>query len=150
MAEKRTLNDAEEVELELKRLQIELFREQLEASKERKSRIQQAREKTLLDMKKAAAELEHRQRICKHRKGGKNNNFAMGNDENRSIIQNTYPLGDVCLMCTRCGKEVWRPKLALKKTNPELYALMAAEWKEWANWPTDNTPSGGKIFELAS
>jgi hypothetical protein len=52
------------------------------------------------------------------------------------------------IFCTRCGKEIAKPERALKKTDPKLYAQRWEEWKLWASFPTDNSPSGSKIFEV--
>jgi len=148
---KRTsVSDADEVELEFKRLQIEIMREQITDRNNRKDRAKEMREKAAADMVRAQQEREHRQRVCKHRKGGRDNRFANGNDANYSVITNTYPTGQICLMCTRCGTEVWKPELALKKTDPKKYAEMMAKFKEWSSFPTDNTPSGSKIFEISA
>jgi deferrochelatase/peroxidase EfeB len=149
MPEKRTtVSEAEEIELEWKRLQSDIFREQIQERNDRKARSKANRDQQTADFKKSLAERAHRQRICKHRKGGRDNKFANGNDANYSIVTNTYPAGDICIMCSRCGKEVWKPKLELRKTNPELFKSMMAEFKQWADYPTDNTPSGSKIFEI--
>lgn len=146
---KRTsVTEAEEIELEFKRLQIELMKVQVQGILTKKEGDQENRRKMIADMRKAEAERLHRQRICKHRKGGRNNNFAKGDSANYSIIQNTYPMGDVCISCTRCGKEVWRPSLKLRKTNPKLYQSMLEEWQLFSSYPTDNSPSGSKIFEV--
>jgi hypothetical protein len=53
-------------------------------------------------------------------------------------------------MCTRCGKEVERPALGLRKSDADLYAKMREEWNRWNEFPTDNSPSGGKIFEIVA
>jgi hypothetical protein len=90
----------------------------------------------------------HKQTICKHRKGGRNNQFAKGTAAEYSVILNTYPTGQMCFTCTRCGKEVWKPEKKLKKSEPKRYAAMWEEWQKWAEYPTDNSPSGGKIFEI--
>lgn len=151
MAEKisrTTVNEAEEVDLELKRLQIIELREQIQSREERRDRLKQSREKASIDFKKSQEEQTYRQRICKHRKGGRDNRFASGSDANHSIITNVYPTGEICILCTRCGKEVWRPKYSLKKENPKLYEEQMAEFRKWADMPTDNTPSGSKIFEI--
>jgi hypothetical protein len=51
-------------------------------------------------------------------------------------------------MCTRCFKTVRKPDPKLRKTDPKLYQAQQDEWKEWDRLPTDNSPSGGKIFEI--
>jgi len=143
-------SSADEVELEYKRLQVEVMREQMQERSDQKMRKQIRREQALAEQKKGEEERLRRQRVCKHRKGGRDNKFAAGNDQNYSVITNTYPTGQICVSCTRCGKEVWRPDLALKKSDPEKYKAMMAEFREWVNYPTDNTPSGGKVFEITA
>ena len=150
MAPRTTVSEAEEIELEFKKLQIEIMREQIAASNDKKNRSAHDREHQLIEFKKAQAALQQRQRVCQHRKGGKDNRFARGNDANYSVITNTYPCGEMCITCTRCQMEVWKPDKKLKKADPELYASMLAKFREWSNFPTDNTPSGTKIFEIAS
>lgn len=147
-SKRTTVNEAEEIELEYKRLQIEMLRGQIKDRDEVKARIQANRQRQIEDFTKAEKERLHRQRVCKHRKGGRDNKFANGNDQNYSIVTNTYPTGTICIMCTRCGKEVWKPEAKLKKEDPKRYEEMMAEFKVWANFPTDNTPSGSKIFEI--
>jgi hypothetical protein len=147
---KTTVSEAEEIELEFKRLQIEIMRDQINSVNDKKSRSAEQRERAVVEFKKGQAIVARIQARCQHKKGGRDNRFAKGNDANYAVITNTYPFGEICVSCTRCGKEVWRPDKKLKKDNPELYATMMAEYKIWSNYPTDNTPSGSKIFELAS
>lgn len=151
MANQRTsVSEAEEIELEFKRLQIAMMRDQIDNMNEKKNRSAEQRERSIIEFKKGQQIIARQQQRCQHRKGGRDNRFANGNDQNYSVITNTYPCGEICVSCTRCGKEVWRPDKKLKKTDPELYATMMAEFRTWSNYPTDNTPSGSKIFELAS
>jgi len=151
MAPRRTtVEEAEEIELEFKRLQIEIMRGQIATANDLKERNAANRERQVIEFKKAQATIAQRQRVCQHRKGGKDNRFAKGNDANYSVITNTYPCGEICISCTRCGLEVWKPDKKLKAKDPELYASMLAKFREWSNFPTDNTPSGTKIFEIAS
>lgn len=145
---KTTAEQAQEIELEFKRLQVEQMREQMGERAEKKERLKRDRERQADDFKKAERDRLHRQTICKHRKGGRDNKFAKGNDANYSINVNTYPDGRMVVFCTRCGKEVEKPSPKLKKTDPKLYAQMWAEWQKWLDYPTDNSPSGSKIFEV--
>lgn len=147
---KTTVSEAEEIELQFKRLQIEMMQEEIDKRNEKKARSAEQRERAVIEFKKGQQITARIQARCQHRKGGRDNRFAKGNDQNFSVITNTYPCGEICVSCTRCGKEVWRPDKKLKKTDPELYASMLAEFRTWSNFPTDNTPSGSKIFELAS
>jgi len=147
--EKYSQSEADAIELRWKEVQIAEIEERLADRKDRRERMEATRARQLEDYKKGQAEMLRRQRVCKHRKGGKNNRFSDGNDANYSVNRNTYPLGREVIMCTRCFKEVERPAAALRKTDPELYAKMAAEWNEWSRFPSDNTPSGSKMFEVA-
>jgi hypothetical protein len=146
--ERSTITDAEAIELRWKELQIAEIEERLAERKDHKDRMAATRRKQGEDYKKALAERARLQARCKHRKGGKNNNFANGNANDYSINRNTYPTGREVIMCTRCGKEVEKPDSALRKTDPDRYQAMVAEWNEWSRFPTDNSPSGGKIFEV--
>ena len=141
-------DDFEDVEREWKRLQVEELREKLQARRDERQRLEDLRARQLRDFKKGQEILARRQRACKHRKGGKNNQFANGNDNNYSVIRNTYPTGEVAIMCTRCFMEVRRPDPRERKKDPEGYSERLTLWKEWDSFPTDNTPSGGKIFEI--
>lgn len=147
MPEKQ-LSRADEIELRWKELQIEDMEERIQARRERQERAKADRERQYQDFKKGEAIKRHRQTICKHRKGGRNNNFWNGNSQDYSINRNTYPTGREVIFCTRCGKEVEKPARELKKTEPKLYAQMWEEWKVWSSYPTDNSPSGSKIFEI--
>jgi hypothetical protein len=142
----RPLTEFEQVELEYKRELIEDMRETRRQREEKQIRMRLEQKRRAAD---AAAELEQRERrkrVCKHRKGGKNNNFAKGNGSDRSIIVNTYPMGTVVIMCTRCATEWMAPDSKLKKANPAEYKRQLMEWQEVSQWPTDNMPSGGQIF----
>lgn len=150
MPEKTKLSEFDEVELELKKLQLEDLRFTIQDRKERAARTQRNRDQQVLDWKKGEQERLRRQRVCKHRKGGRNNNFANGSDANYSLITNTYPTGQICISCTRCGIEVWKPEASLKKTDPEAYKEQLAKFRLFAGYPTDNTPSGSKVFEITA
>ncbi|HET6220182.1 MAG TPA: hypothetical protein VFE27_24350 [Acidobacteriaceae bacterium] len=142
------LSELEAVELEYKRMQIEHMREEMAVRKDKRDRLEHDRARQVQDFEKSEGERLRRQSVCKHRKGGRDNKFAKGTDANYSININTYPNGDMCISCTRCGKEVWKPKAALRKTDRALYSAMWAEWQKWLDYPTDNSPSGSKIFEV--
>jgi hypothetical protein len=45
---------------------------------------------------------------------------------------------------------VWKPEPSLKKTDPEAYAEQLAKFRLYAGYPTDNTPSGSKVFEITA
>lgn len=146
--DKITSGDAEQIELRWKQVQIEEMEEKLAERKDKKDRIDATRARQIADYEKGEQEKRRRQMVCKHRKGGKDNRFAGGSGANYSINMNTYPNGRQVIFCTRCGKEVEKPETKLRKANPELYAKMWADWQLWTSYPTDNAPSGGKIFEV--
>jgi hypothetical protein len=140
--------NADDIELRWKQLQIEELEERISARNEQKVRLAAERDRQLDDFEKNERIMKRRQEICKHRKGGRDNRFWDGNAPNYSIITNTYPTGEQAMMCTRCGKEVRKPGRKLRKEDPKLFASMAEEWKLWSSYPTDNTASGSKIFEI--
>ena len=142
------LSEAEQIELDFKRLQVETMREELEERREKRARLAADRQRQYADFQRAEQERLRRQSVCKHRKGGRNNQFAKGSDANYSVNLNTYPDGRMVITCTRCGKEVEKPNPKLRKSDPKLYERMWAEWQQWLNFPTDNSPSGSKIFEV--
>jgi len=148
MAKNKDLNTAEEVELEFRRLQVRKMQREMQAEEEQEARQNAERLRRLDDFQRNERMRQRQQEICKHRKGGRDNKFAKGTDANYSINVNTYPTGEMCISCTRCGKEVWKPKPELKKSDPKLYAQMWAEWQKWMEYPTDNSPSGSKIYEV--
>jgi hypothetical protein len=145
-----TPSEAEAIELRYKELQIADIEERLNERKERRERMDATRQKQANDFRKGQMEMARRQAVCKHRKGGKDNRFADGNATNYSVNRNIYPTGREVIMCTRCGKEVEKPEQKLRKTDPDRYKAMFAEWQEWSRFPTDNSPSGTKIFEVVA
>lgn len=144
------LSTPEGVEAAYKRMQVLNMIEQMQEKKKRAQTLEEERIRRFRDYQQSLKDILHRQRVCQHRKGGKNNKFARGNSADYSVIQNTYPTGDQGIMCTRCGLEVRKPSKQLKKDDPEAYSKAWAKWVEWSNFPTDNTPSGGKIFDIAA
>lgn len=148
--QKITAEEVEDIELRWKLAQAEELEERMAERRAQRAQAEELRQRQREDFKKAQAELARKRRVCRHRKGGKNNQFANGNDNNYSVIRNTYPTGREVVMCTRCQNEVERPDLKLKKLDPDKYRDMLAEWNEWSRFPTDNSPSGGKIFEIAN
>jgi hypothetical protein len=146
--EKETLSRAEEIELRWKELQIEDMEERMVNRREAKDRAAADRQRQYEDFKKNQAIMTRRQNLCKHRKGGRDNKFWNGNSQDYSINRNIFPTGEEAIFCTRCGKEVRKPTRELRKTDPKLYAEMMVVWRKWSDLPTDNTPSGSKIFEI--
>lgn len=139
---------ADDIELRWKQLQIEDMEEKMTQRAEAKARAASDRQRQFEDFQKNEMVKANRQRLCKHRKGGRDNKFWNGNAQDYSINRNIYPTGEQVIFCTRCGKEVRKPDRALKKADPKLYAQMAEEWRLWSTYPTDNTPSGSQIFEV--
>ena len=150
MPPEKQLSRADEIELRWKELQIEDMEEKMEQRRDARERMAAERARQLEDFKKNQAVMAHRQAVCKHRKGGRDNKFWNGNAQDFSINKNIYPMGEEVIFCTRCLKEVRKPQPALRKTDPKLYAHMWEEWKAWSSLPTDNTPSGSKIFEVVA
>lgn len=144
------LSTPDGVEAAYKRMQVMNMLEQMTERQTRKDQLKADRERLYRDFQQAQKDLRHRQRVCQHRKGGKNNKFAKGNAADYSVIQNTYPTGEIGIICTRCALEVRKPSRELKRSDPEAYKEQWAKWVEWSNFPTDNTPSGSKIFEIAA
>lgn len=142
------LSTPEGVEAAFKRMQVMTMIEQMQERNARKNQLAADRARTYSDYLQSQKDISHRQRVCQHRKGGKNNLFAKGNAADYSVIQNTYPEGTIAIQCTRCGKEVKKPLRLLRLTDPKEYAAQWEEWVKWSNFPTDNTPSGSKIFEI--
>jgi hypothetical protein len=142
------MSESEKIELEWKQLQVEELREKIQNRRDERDRMKSRRERQLLDFQNGERLTRQMQTVCKHRKGGRDNRFLKGNDVNFSIIRNTYPTGLEVIMCTRCRKEVAKPDPRDRKKNPTLYAEQLAEWRKWDDLPTDNSPSGGKIFEI--
>jgi hypothetical protein len=141
------LNESATIDLEMKRVQLELQREQLQEINQRK----QSRRIQLESQQRDLAENE-RQRIireanCKHKKGGRNKGgLDRGTDSNYAVIQHTMPVGEVIVLCQRCGAIWSNPPIALKKSDPEAYAVAARNYRKALEWPTDNEPSGTQLF----
>lgn len=160
--QERVLSEYEQVELEFKREQIAEMRAKREERENVREKRRMERERLVRDIKENEVQRLRRQARCKHRKGGKNNNFAGGDANYRSIVRNIYPCGCEQISCTRCGSDVWKPlkrackghpqtpSLELKKDQPKVYAEALAKWKEWSEYPTDNEPSGSQVFLIES
>lgn len=147
--EPKKLSSVEEelqyTELEFKKLQLEDLRSRVEKEKERRAeivRVHMAQQRSIDD---ANRQIQSEQEFCKHRKGGKNlQGILNGNDSDYSVINHTYPWGQGVVICTRCGKTVHEPMDRKSKTFKEEMKL----YKEWANFPTDNEPSGTTLFKF--
>jgi len=148
MPDQKLLARAEEIELKWKLMQIEEMEDRMKQREELKQRRAEDRRRQYEDFRKNEELIARRQAGCKHRKGGRDNRFWNGNSQDYSINKNTYPTGEEAIFCTRCQKTIWKPNKKLRQTDPKLYASMMEEWKIWSSYPTDNTPSGSKIFEV--
>jgi len=149
-AELDKLDPLARIEAEYK---LELIRDMQDKRKKKAedlAELQRQQQRRIDDMKKDLLARSQRQAKCKHKKGGRNNNFAKGNSADYSININTYPDGTQIAACTRCGAERTRPTSRLKKKNPQLYADMMKAWNEWSEYTTDNSPSGSQIFLIES
>lgn len=142
----RIISEAEQVELDYKRMMTADLRAKMQ---ERDNRFEQllheARQRNK-DYEAGEKQRRRRRTICKHRKGGRNNNFARGNGNDFSIVINTYSDGRVGALCTRCQSEWWKPTKSLYRTNRKLYYEQQKSWQEIEDMPTDNSPSGSQIY----
>jgi hypothetical protein len=142
------LQETAAIELEIKRVNLDLLKEQLETlngKKESRRLIMQRQDR---DLKKNEELKQRRESNCKHKKGGRNKaGIDKGNSPNYAIIHNTYPAGEVEMMCQRCGKEWKMPPIELKAENPAAYLSALKEYNTVRfDWPTDNEPSGTQLF----
>ena len=156
MAEKTALQlEREAVDLELAQLQLEDLRESSahrRAIREQKARNQIAYQALLIenaDIQKAKEE------ACPHRKGGKDlEGLRFGSSSNYSVVKHTLPMGDQMVVCQRCQKTWHKPLRAAFEVNGKLdqraYKAALEEYKFAINMPTDNTPSGTRMFVLSS
>jgi RNA polymerase-binding transcription factor DksA len=145
MPEPKQMTEMEKLLLEEQQLRVETLRDQVELARSRKAhqvRDRKAQAETEeFNRRKAAAD----QAVCAHTK--------------YAVIKHTEPWGETYVMCQRCGKEVRDPYHMLRKTAPEKvaearkkdpkgYDRVMAEYKEWINFPTDNSPSGAAMFGI--
>jgi hypothetical protein len=160
MPEPKQMTEMEKLLLEEQQLRVETLRDQVELARSRKAhqvRDRKAQAETEeFNRRKAAAV----QAVCAHKKGGLGaNRQTTGDDQKYAVIKHTEPWGETYVMCQRCGKEVRDPYYMLRKTAPEKvaearkkdpkgYDRVMAEYKEWINFPTDNSPSGAAMFGI--
>lgn len=145
---------AEELDLEIKRLEVmekqlhvEDLQMRVENEKARRVQIARNHEAQQQSLEDYNRQVVREQEVCKHRKGGQDlEGILNGTDNFYSVVKNTYPWGELGVICTRCNKEWRKPSEELSKTNPELYAQQLAEYRAAINFPTDNQPSGTQIF----
>ncbi len=143
----KLLQESAATDLEMKRVQLELQKEQLQEINARK----ESRRLQIAEQQRDIVENE-RQRIareanCKHKKGGRNKGgLERGTDSNYAVIQHTMPIGDVIVMCQRCGAIWTKPPIELKRSDPEAHAVMQRNYLRALEWPTDNEPSGTQLF----
>jgi hypothetical protein len=154
------MTEFEAMELEERKLRLELMKDQvatLQAAKD-KRRINLLNQKQSDDFNRAKTARE--QAACSHRKGGKGiEQIFKGGDSEYSVIKHTEPWGETYVKCQRCGKEARDPFYMLRKLNPAKvseakkkdareYNRIMAEYKQWMDFPTDNSPSGGTVFQI--
>jgi len=89
---------------------------------------------------------------CHHRKGGRGLNWRLnGNDPNYSVVQHTLSHGPTLIICQRCKKE-WLPPAPLKRgastEERAAYKTQLAEYRWASALPTDNEPSGTRLFDV--
>lgn len=150
-AEKTALQaEREAVDLELAQLQLEDLREK--AEQRRAIRAQKARNQiayqSSLDENNLVQKLM--QDGCSHRKGGKNlEGMLNGQSGYYAVVKHTLPLGEQMVVCQRCTKVWERPIKADFKTAAE-YKVALEEYKRAINFPTDNEPSGTRMFVLTA
>lgn len=147
MTDQEVAEEHARIDLQLKRLNLELVTEQLQTLQHQKEAKRLKLQQQERDIRETNAQKELRQARCRHKKGGRNKEgLDRGNSADYAVIQNTFPAGNVEVMCQRCHKE-WRvPLLELKATNPDLYLKQLREYRIALEWPTDNEPSGTQIF----
>lgn len=145
--DEQMLKESAAIELQMKRVQLELQTEQLAQLLQAK----ESRREKLAAQCRDIAENE-RQRVvreanCKHKKGGRNKaGLDRGTDSNYAVIQHTMPVGEVIVICQRCGAIWGNPPIALKRSDPEAYQIAARNYRRALEWPTDNEPSGTQLF----
>lgn len=151
MADKKKLTELEELELEETRLRVEDLRNRVETERARRNQIIRNHKQQQEAIEQKMRQIMAEQKICKHKKGGKNLEGVLnGSDSQYSVINHTYPWGEQSVTCTRCGKDWREPAKELKATNPAAYKQAYQEWIEALNFPTDNEPSGTRLFVITN
>ena len=139
--------ERERIDLELKVLQLEDLRDTVERRRAQKSQKKQSRDATEAALADSRAQQLAREQECPHRKGGKDmEGLRFGNSQNFSVIKHMLAHGEVFVLCQRCHKEWRRPDRALLK--PEAYAEAMREYRRALDLPTDNVPSGTRLFAV--
>ena len=151
--------ESERVTLLLQQLDLE---EKLENASKRRALAAQrqmsaeASERTLAENR---AQQRMRAQMCPHRKGGKNiEGLDNGNSPDFAVIKHTLSHGGVIIVCQRC-QNIWEapvpPKVAgMDKKSAEYKTLVAAykaelvEYQRALNFPTNNEPSGTRLFAV--
>lgn len=147
MTDEQVLAESAKVDLEIKRLSLELQQEQLQQLRDTKAARRLKLQKAEEDLAENVRQQEMREQNCKHRKGGRNKEgLNKGNSPNYAVIQNTFPNGEVRVICQRCGKAWEQPSLDLKAEKPTLYNQQLRDYQRALEFPTDNEPSGTQIF----
>jgi hypothetical protein len=147
MDNEKLMQESNEVDLEMRRVQLALQKEQLAEINERKERRRAKLEKQAADIEANRRNRAQRQASCKHKKGGRNRpGLARGTDANYAVVVNTMPTGEVIVICQRCAKKWEAPTAELKRSDPAAFAIQMAEYRRALEFPTDNEPSGTQLF----
>lgn len=143
------MSELDRLLLEEKKLQLESLRFTVENERARREQILRNHKQQQEALDSSLRKVQAEQKICKHKKGGKNlAGILNGTDSEYSVIQHTYPWGETAVTCTRCGKDWREPSKELKKSDPEAYKAQMAEYVAALNFPTDNEPSGTRLFVI--
>lgn len=98
-----------------------------------------------------------RQKVCTHRKGGKDIQSYVngkGNDQYFAIVQHMFCNGDIWVTCQRCHA-TWMPPArstftdAKGEFDQKGYDAAQKEYETVLEWPTDNSPSGSYVFKFS-
>jgi hypothetical protein len=135
---------------ELEQLQLEEARERVIRIRGDRASRKRRLESNEMSLRREAAVEEAQKQNCWHKKGGKSDNLAHGNDANYSVVKHVLSHGGTIVICQRCSA-TWRPPepISRKNATPEERLAYKTAWDEyqWAlNLPTDNEPSGTQIF----
>jgi|GEM_PF-2400110 len=159
-ATKSPNTELEQLEIEERKLRLELMKEQvgqIHAQKDQAARNRQRQSDTERHNRR---QTQLQQDACSHKKAGTGvKGIFAGSAAEYSVIKHTEPWGETYVMCQRCGKDVRDPYFMLRKTDPKRvsaakkadprgYAAAMQKYKEWMDLPTDNSPSGGTIFNI--
>jgi hypothetical protein len=154
------MSEFEKLDLEERKYRLEVLKENVAKIHAEKDQAARNRKRQAQTEETNRQQTKLQQDTCPHKKAGTGVKgvFAGGAPE-YSVIKHTEPWGETYVMCSRCYKE-WRdpyfmlrkidPKRvsAAKKADPRVYAQKMKEYKWAIDLPTDNSPSGGAIFNI--